>query len=70
MTRFWKVGSRDDTLAYYVLAPNKEMAAKVVEDLIGPQNPSRRLITELPACPEGLTVEGDQPQILGGELEE
>jgi hypothetical protein len=52
--RYWKVGNRDDALPYYVLAPNKEMAVKVVEDLMGPINPSRRVVVELPSCPDGM----------------
>jgi hypothetical protein len=64
MIKFFKVGNRDDTLAYNVMAPNREMAIKVVEDLMGPINPSRRVVTELPECPEGFTAVDDVPQIL------
>lgn len=64
MSKFWNVGNRDDTLAYSVMAPNREMAIKVVEDLMGPMNPSRRVVTELPELPEGLQAVGDAPQIL------
>lgn len=71
MSKYWQVGNRDDTLVYNVFAPNKEMATKVVEDLMGPISPSRRLVTELPGCPEGYgyVVEGSSldtvpPQIL------
>ena len=51
--KYWKIGNRDDTLSWYAIAPNKEMAIKVVEDLMGPQNPSKRIVQELPACPAG-----------------
>jgi hypothetical protein len=67
MIKYWHFGSRDDTLRYYVMAPNKEMAVKVVEDLIGPLNPSRRLVIELPECPEGFAPSGDESQILTEE---
>lgn len=67
MSKFWQVGNRDDTLAYSVMAPNREMAIKVVEDLMGPINPSRRVVAELPECPEGFSAVGDEPQILTEE---
>jgi hypothetical protein len=67
MSKYFKVGNRDDKLAYYVLAPNREMAIKVVEDLMGPMNPSRRVVTELPAKPEGLVAAVGEPQILTEE---
>ena len=65
--KYWQVGNRDDTLAYSVMAPNREMAIKVVEDLMGPMNPSRRVVTELPEHPEGYVAIGDEPQILTEE---
>jgi hypothetical protein len=64
MSKFFRVGNRVDTLAYYVLAPNRETAIKVVEDLTGPMNPSRAVVTELSECPEGYTAAGEEPQIL------
>ena len=64
MSKYWKVGNREDTLAYNVMAPNREMAIKVVEDLMGPMNPSRRVVIELPEMPEGFTAVDDIPQIL------
>lgn len=70
MIKFWKIGNRDDTLSWYAQAPNREMAIKVVEDLMGPQNPSRRLVTELPGLPEGYKLDSDVPQILSESEEE
>jgi hypothetical protein len=70
MSKFWKIGNRDDTLPYFVQAPNREMAIKVVEDLMGPQNPSRRITQELVACPVGFKAIGDEPQILTETEEE
>lgn len=68
MSKYWKYGSRDDSLAYYVMAPNREMATKVVEDLVGPQNPSRRLVTELPGCPDGYWADDSlELQLLNEE---
>jgi hypothetical protein len=67
LSKFFKVGNRDDTLAYNVQAPNREMAIKVVEDLMGPMNPSRRLVTELAGQPEGFVAVGEAPQILTEE---
>jgi hypothetical protein len=64
LNKYFKIGNRDDTLAWFAQAPNREMAIKVVEDLTGPQNPSRRIVTELPQRPHSYAAEGDAAQIL------
>lgn len=68
MSKFWQYNSRDDMLSYYVYAPTNVLAIKVVEDLVGPQNPSRRVLIELEKCPEGYFKDGtDKPQIIAEE---
>ena len=54
MSRHWQIGSRDDALSYYICAPTQAEAIKQLEALTGPQNPSRRVVKELPAAPEEL----------------
>jgi hypothetical protein len=72
MSKYWKIGNSDDTLWWFAYAPNKEMAVKVVEDLMGPQNPARRIIHELPSCPAGYAhVDFGMPsQILNSSEDE
>jgi hypothetical protein len=70
MIKYFKIGNRDDTLSWFAQAPNREMAIKVVEDLMGPQNPSRRIVVELPSCPEGYTVPGTPDSQILTESEE
>jgi hypothetical protein len=68
MSKYFKVGSRDDDLAYFVIAPDRGTAIKVVEEFTGPIKPSLLKITELPGCPEGYIVSGGNvPQILTEE---
>lgn len=56
MSKIFKIASDVDTLAYYVAAPNRETAVATVERLMGPQNPSRRKVTELTEAPAGYIV--------------
>lgn len=64
MSKFFKIGSKQDTLAYYVAAPNRETAISIVEKWTGPQNPNNRLVQELPAPPEGYKLTGQIPCLL------
>jgi hypothetical protein len=65
MSKYFIVEGRDDVLFYHVLAPSKEAALEVVEDLVGPLRHAK--IIQLPSCPEGFTAVGDEPQILTEE---
>lgn len=64
MSKFWRIGSKGDTLAYTVAAPNWETANAIVERLVGPQNPSNRTIKELPSMPPGYKLSGSPPCLL------
>jgi hypothetical protein len=62
MSKIWKIGSKDDTLSYYVAALNRETAAKVVQDMVGPLK--HGTIQELPETPAGYKLDGQIPCIL------
>jgi hypothetical protein len=62
MTKYWKVGTKEDRLSYYVVAPNRNVAIRLVEQIVGPFNPSRVLCTELPQAPRGYNITGDLSQ--------
>jgi hypothetical protein len=64
MSQYWKIGSKDDPLCYYVYAPSQQEAIKTLEALTGPQNPSRRSMSALPGCPLGYVHLGTSAQIL------
>jgi len=65
MIKYWKIGSRSDELSYFVAAPTRDAAVAVVEKLMGPQNPSQRLVQELPGAPRGFVIpEDEQPALL------
>jgi len=64
MSKIFKVGSKQDTLAYYVAAPNRETAIHLVEKWTGPQNPAVRVVVELPAPPDGYKLTGAIPCLL------
>jgi hypothetical protein len=51
--KYWKVGTKEDSLFYYAVAPNRNVAIRLVEQIVGPFNPSRVLCTELPQAPKG-----------------
>jgi|GEM_PF-2235637 len=62
MIKYWKVGTKDDTISYYAVAPNRNVAIRLVEQISGPFNPSRVLCTELPQAPRGYKITGDVSQ--------
>jgi hypothetical protein len=62
--KFWKIGSREDTLGFYACADTSEQAVSLVEALIGPQNPARRVVRQLPECPKGYRLSGLEPCLL------
>lgn len=64
MSKYWQVGSKQDTLYYYVAAPNRETAISLVERMTGPQNPNNRVIKELPMVPAGYKLIEQVPCIL------
>jgi hypothetical protein len=64
MSKFWKIGSRQDSLFYYAYAPNRETAIKLAEAFTGPMNPNNRVTVELPAMPAGYKLGGQVPCIL------
>jgi len=67
MTKYWKVGTKEDSLFYYAVAPNRNVAIRLVEQIVGPFNPSRVLCTELPQAPRGYKVTGDASQSVMDE---
>lgn len=64
MSKFWKIGTPQDTLGYYVAAIDRQSAIKVVEALTGPQNPSVIRVAELPDKPAGYKLSGQIPCFL------
>lgn len=64
MSKFFKVGSKDDSLFYYVAAANRDTAIHTAEKLSGPMNPNRRVVTELPEMPKGYLLGDQLPCIL------
>lgn len=70
MTTIWQIGSRDDRLGYYVAANSDQEAIKTLEALIGPQNPSRRIIMPLTGVPEGYKAPTTVPSVLDPSDEE
>lgn len=55
---YWKIGNRDDDLSFYVSAETKEMAVRVVEELVGPINPAHLVAKKVPEgeLPEDVEV--------------
>lgn len=64
MSKFWKIGSRVDTLSYYAAAPNRETAVKLVERMTGPMNPNAVIAKELQDPPEGYKLSGTIPCLM------
>ena len=62
--KIWKVGTKQDSLSYYAMAPNRETAVHLVEKMTGPMNPSSRVVTELPRRPEGYKLTDQAPCLL------
>jgi hypothetical protein len=62
--KYWQIRSKADELSYYAYAPNEMAAIKAVETLMGPQNPSNRIVRELAGCPEGYQHASDESQLL------
>lgn len=64
MSKFWKIGSKQDSLFYYAAAPNRETAVALVEKMTGPMNPNQRVVQELPDKPDGYLLTEDIPCLL------
>lgn len=64
MSKFWKVTSPPNELAYYASAPNKETAVKLVEGMTGPMNPNSVVLKELTELPPGYMLSGPIPCLL------
>lgn len=62
MSKFWKIGSKDDSLYYYAAAPNRDMAIKVVTDMVGPLK--HGTIFELGGLPDGYMLDGQIPCLV------
>lgn len=67
--KFFSIRSRDDSLAYYVVAINEQQAVKTVESLTGPMNPAHRKVVELPEAPKGYVFTDQIPCILEEDTE-
>jgi len=64
VSKIFKVGSKADSLFYYVAAPNRDTAIHLVEKMTGPQNPSQRVVVELLERPPGYLQSDLPPCIL------
>ena len=64
MSKFFQVGSRQDSLSYIAAAPNRETAIKLVEAMTGPMNPAAVLCKELSTYPPGYKLTGQIPCLM------
>lgn len=62
--KFFRIGSKVDSLSYYVAALNRDQAIATVERITGPQNPNQRVVTELSQMPDGYKLSEAVPCIL------
>lgn len=62
MSNIWKIGSKDDSLAYYVAATTRDSAISEVQKITGPLK--HGTIRQLPETPPGYMLTGPIPCIL------
>jgi hypothetical protein len=67
MSNFWKIGSKEDTLCYYVAALTREQAITEVQKLTGPLK--HGTIQQVPERPKGYVLTGQVPCILDEDPE-
>lgn len=55
---YFKIGTKEDELSFYVSADERGLAVRVVEDLIGPINPAQLIVKQVRAedVPEDAEV--------------
>jgi len=64
MSKFFKIGTLEDTLQLYAAAPDRNTAIRLAEALTGPMNPSRVKVAEIPAPPPGYKLTGQIPCLM------
>jgi hypothetical protein len=63
--KYYRIGTKDDALAYYVYAPSVPVALKTLDAMIGGINQNALQIREYVERPKGLLPPtGAEPQVL------